>query len=274
MPSGTPSTRLLAAIRHLLRPLVRLLLANGIGYPALLELLKEAYVKEAEERFSIDGRPQTDSRISLLTGVHRKDVKRLRDEPAAKLPHESLTAQLFARWTGDQHYLDDSGHPKPLARLGSQGGDLSFEALVQSVSKDIRPRVILDEWQRLSRVMIDDGDRVHLQVTQFLPNASHDDKVFFAGQNLHDHIAAVAHNVSGALPPFMERCVFYDGLTVADVAALKALAETEGMSLLQLLSRQAMALKAERAGKPEQAQRINCGIYFYHEADEVADERA
>ncbi|MBB5019649.1 hypothetical protein HNQ59_002957 [Chitinivorax tropicus] len=269
---GAPSSRLLIAVRHLLRPLVRLLLGNGVTYPALLELLKEAYVKEAET-LSIDGKPPTDSRISLLTGVHRKDVRRLRDEPTAKLAYESLTAQLFARWISTPDYLDEAGNPLPLARLASHGGGQSFEALVQSVSKDIRPRVVLDEWLRLQRVAVDAEDRVHLKVKEFLPNASQDDKVFFAGQNLHDHIAAVAHNVSGALPPFLERCVFYDGLTTTEVAALKTLAESEGMSVLQLLSRQAMAMKADRTQPPAAPMRINCGIYFYCEPEqEVTDE--
>ena len=69
------------ALNAILRPLVRHLIGRGWTYPALNALLKEAYVAEAE---SYDDTPEevTHSRISLLTGIHRKDIKRLREDAA------------------------------------------------------------------------------------------------------------------------------------------------------------------------------------------------
>ena len=106
---------IVAAVRALLRPLVRLLIAKGIGLPALMELLKEAYVDVAVAEFPVGEKKQTDSRISLLTGIHRLDVKHLRSEivsgndgPPMSV---SLGAQIVARaWTDPaykQRLLDD-----------------------------------------------------------------------------------------------------------------------------------------------------------------------
>ena len=75
---GGPSPALVRALRQVLRPLVRLMLAQGITYPYLLELLKGLFVEVADKEFRLDARPPTDSRISLVSGVHRKDVSRLR----------------------------------------------------------------------------------------------------------------------------------------------------------------------------------------------------
>ena len=64
-------------LRKMLRPLVRLMLSQGINYTMILEDLKCVFVSVVEEEFKIDGKQQTDSRITLLTGVHRKDVQRI-----------------------------------------------------------------------------------------------------------------------------------------------------------------------------------------------------
>ena len=61
---------LFAAILKLLRPLVRMFLHFNITYPVLSQLLKAIYVEVAERDFPIFGKPQSDSRITLLTGIH------------------------------------------------------------------------------------------------------------------------------------------------------------------------------------------------------------
>ena len=105
--SGGPPPALLRALHRLLRPLVRILLEHRIAYPALTSLLKSIYVREAEDGFTIPGKPQTISRLSLLTGIHRKDVKRLREQESddGDVPvHVSLGAQLVLRWTAEAEY--------------------------------------------------------------------------------------------------------------------------------------------------------------------------
>ena len=76
------------------------MLARGITYTYLADLLKGVFVEVADREFCIEGKAQTDSRISLLTGVHRKDVRRLRELEANSAeeipPVVSLGAQLVA----------------------------------------------------------------------------------------------------------------------------------------------------------------------------------
>ena len=182
---GTPASSLVAALTRLLRPLVKLLLNHGITYPFLADLLKSVYVEVADKEFPVEGKKQTDSRVSLLTGMHRKDVKRLlhvekrKDSVPAAV---SLGAQLVARWTGLAEYLDEQGRPRPLPRLASDGGPLSFEGLVESVSKDMRSRVVLDEWLRLGVARIDEEDRVCLNVEAFIPERGFDEKAYYFGR--------------------------------------------------------------------------------------------
>lgn len=272
MESEPPSTlnplqaKVLAAARHILRPLIRLLLAHGVNYTMLIEELKKLYIRVAEEDFPLEKRAQSDSRITLLTGVHRKDVKRLREAAAAEEPvvkARSIGAQLIARWLGDPLYHDEHGNPLPLARSAADGGELSFEALMQSVSKDIRPRPVLDEWVRQGVATIDEEGRVHLNMEAFVPEQGVEEKLFFLRQNVRDHLATAVDNLAGEQPTRLERCVYYDGLTAEEVEELHSYASEQGMKILKAINKRAMQMQAE----PEETRgaadrRMNFGVYF------------
>jgi uncharacterized protein DUF6502 len=263
---GEPPSSLVSALRRILRPLIRLLLSEGVTYPYLAELLKSVYVDVANQDFKLDNKRQTDSRISLLTGVHRKDVRRL-GRPSADAvpvpPSISLGGQLVARWISQDPYRDSRRRPIALPRLASDGGARSFEALVESVSKDIRPRAVLDEWLRLGVAHIDERDRVCLNVEAFIPEKGLEEKAYYFGQNLHDHMAAAVHNLLGQLPPFMERSVYYDQLSRTSVAELAKLAEELGMRALQTVNQRAAALERRDAKGNEATMRMNFGIYYF-----------
>jgi hypothetical protein len=264
-----PPASLVSALRQLLRPLVRLLTAQGITYPMLAELLKQTYVEVAVHHFGLDAEPPTDSRVSLLTGVHRKEVKRLRQpvaEQAEPMPElVALGAQLAAAWTTRKDLRDRRGRPRALPRLASQGGARSFEGLVASISKDIRARSLLDEWLRLGVVEVDAQDRVRLRTAAFVPTRGFDEKAFYFGHNLHDHIAAAAHNMQGAGAAFLERSVHYEGLQAASVSKLAERAEAAGMAALQSVYRDAKQHEARDRKVEAAKQRLTFGIYFYSE---------
>jgi hypothetical protein len=267
-PPLAPRPSVVAAVRRLLRPIVRLLLSNGITFPYLGDLLKVAYVETAEREFRLGMRALTDSRITLLTGVHRKDVRRLRRETLPDtVPRSALTlgTKIVARWLGDPMYVDPWGGPRPLPRTAHKGGTTSFAALVEKVSTNVRPRSVLDELMRLGVVEIDTEDRVHLVARGFVPGKEFDAKAFYFGEALHDHLAAAADNLDGRKVPWLERSVYYDELTPAAVAALTEKAERMSMQVLQELNRDGMALEASDLPSPDQRMRMRMGVYFYSE---------
>ncbi|OIR04641.1 hypothetical protein GALL_133110 [mine drainage metagenome] len=266
--SENPVTqRMLTALQRVLKPLIRLSLAQGINFQMLVETLKTVLVQVAEDEFKLQQRSQTDSRISLLTGLHRKDVHRLRDQPDALLSQPQLVtlgSQLVGLWISDADFIDANGSPKALPRLASVGGDISFDRLVSRVSKDIRARPVLDEWLRVGVVHIDENDYVHLNTEAFVPSADFEGKLFFFQQNLHDHAAATAHNLMNQTPPMFERCVYYDGLTAASINELKALAEEQGMIALKTVNARAIELQVASQLPAEADQRFTFALYFYH----------
>lgn len=273
------SFHLLATTQRTLWPLVKLLLHRGISYPLLAEALKSVFIGVAEAEFPLTGKAETDSRISLLTGIHRRDVKRLRVDrrkqrelaldpaPAqSRLPvatETSLSARVIAIWTGLPSYMDENGGPLPLPRLARKGGEHSFESLVQSLSKDTRPRALLDEWLRRGVVSIDEQDRVCLNLEMLGRARDLDQRAFYLGQNIHDHVAAIADDLTGEQPAFLERCVAHSRLSEESVAELAELARQESLHTLQVVHRRALELEARDAGNPKARARINLGVYFY-----------
>lgn len=263
------------ALRRVLRPLVHLMLSRNLSYPYVIELLKELFVEVAEKDFQINDKRQTDSRITLLTGVHRKDVKRLRLEQAKAgelVPENiSLGAQLIAAWSANPQFTDADGHIKPLPRFYQEGGVNSFEALVKSVSKDIHPRAVLDEWLRLGVATLDEQNNVHLTTDAFVPEDGFAEKIFYFAQNLHDHVAATSSNVLGQKAPFLERSVYYDGLSTEAVAELSKIAEKQGMHALRAVNSRASERLIADVDLKQPVRRMTFGIYFYHEPHDVAD---
>jgi hypothetical protein len=264
----TPPRSLTAAVKRLLRPLVRLLMHYSVQYPALTHLLKHTYVEVATE-MPVDGKIQTDSRISLLTGIHRLDVKRLRNEIVSGSEGPpisvSLGAQIVARWIAHPEYLDNKGRPLPLHRLASAGGLMSFESLVRSVSKDIRPRVVLDEWLRLGVAQVDNLDRVVLLTDAFVPSHGLDEKLFYLGKNVHDHLDACAHNLTKPdEPPLLERSVYYDRLSKDSTLILSAYARQLSSQVMQAFSQKAMELQERDHQDANARHRVTYGQYFYH----------
>ncbi len=262
-----PSAGLLAAVRMLLRPLVHLLLSRQVTFPILAGLLKQLYIEVASDEFAIAGKRLTDSRINLLTGIHRKDVRRLREQPDDLTPPSrpksvTLGAEIVARWTDLREFQDEQGRPRALPRK-AVAGETSFDDLVSSVSQDIRPRSVLDEWRRLGVVELDDRDRVVLNRDAFIPSRSFEEKAHSLGHTLHDHIAAGAHNLAEGEPAMLERSVYYSGLTDASVVELLELAEEQGMQALHAVNRKAMELQESDRDAPAAQHRMRLGVFAF-----------
>lgn len=268
---GEPSSALVKAITRLLRPLVRALMAQGLTFPYLSNLLKTVYVDVANKDFRVGESPPTVSRLSVLTGLQRKDVKRILAEPPpdqAPPPSVSIAARLISIWTGDARFTDESGKPKPLLRTSSSLDEESFETLMRTISSDVRPKVILEEWTRLGVVTVSDKGVIALNEDAFVPSQGFDEKAYYLGRNVADHMAASVHNLMGGGDPMLERAVYYDRLTPDSIAHLRERSEYWGMKALLELNKEALQRADEDEGKANATERMSAGFYYFEGPDE------
>lgn len=254
------------SLRRILQPLVRALIAQGVTAPAVYRIVKQTYVDVAAQEL---GEAATDSRINIMTGVHRRDVKEFRNRDADEddgLGHKvSILALVVGRWMSDKAYAGPDG-PASLPRSDDAGP--SFETLVQSVSRDIRPRTVLDELLRQGVVRIDD-DIVSLELLGLVGPADTEQKLHFFAHNLGDHMQAAVDNLLSENPLHLERAVFYNHLEKDSVAAIEEDARRIGIDALSQINSKAASHQTEDKHHPSAIHRFRFGVFFYKEEEDV-----
>ncbi|MHB8409169.1 MAG: DUF6502 family protein [Acidiferrobacterales bacterium] len=262
-----------AAIRAILAPLVRYLIGRGVTYPALSDALKEVYIGAAEQHDGADPGTVSDSRMSLLTGIHRKDVKRLRTQaragtkPHVLRPGANLAARAVAAWVSLPRFLDRDGRPRALLRRAANSR-VSFETLVRAIKADVRPSVVLEELVRVGVATVE-GDTVRLLKTAYV-SALPEDKLAFLGANVGDHLSSALHNISGQGEAFLERAVYYEVIAREDLAAVRPALTQLSEAFLREANQRVMPLnEAARAAPGPECRRMRLGIYYYEEASRV-----
>lgn len=265
---STRSTLVLDSVLAVIKPLVRLMLRHGVAYPAFAAALKRVFLEAAREELQGRAMAQTDSAVSLLSGVHRRDVRTLSRpvEPGDGVRQASvgLAAQVVARWLSDAAYLDAQDHPLPLARAGE---GVSFEQLVAGISSDVRPRAVLDELLRLGVVQEDDGGAlVRLAAEGFTPRHGFEELSWQLRENLHDHLAAASLNLDEDRN-FLEQSVYVDQITEASAKRLHRVAAQAWRQAFKTVMREAQARFDEdkkHADPAQRTERARFGAYFFH----------
>ncbi|HEY7528298.1 MAG TPA: DUF6502 family protein, partial [Candidatus Deferrimicrobiaceae bacterium] len=197
-----------AAIITLLRPLVKILLRNGIPFGAFADFAKRVYVETAAKEFAIPGRKPSNSRVSILTGLSRKEVLRVKRLPPpddlGAAERYSRAARVLSGWLRDRRFADAYGDP---AVLRLEGKGASFTELVKSYSGDEPARAVLDELVRVGAVERIDGGRVRLVERAYIPKGGEVDKIGILGADVADLVSTIDHNIGRGNPPFFQRKV-------------------------------------------------------------------
>lgn len=278
--AAVPQSRADVVLRvalSVMAPLARMLIANGVTYNRFAQALKQVFLDVARDELTRGSRKITDSALSLLSGVHRKDVRafgnsgELRPGPNRAL---SIASLVFTRWSNDPAWADAAGTPLELplrtreGALVPQGGAArvaTFEGLTQSVSKDFHARSVLDELLRLKLVTFDD-DVVRLRADAYAPSPEFAELLHETGANLRSHVSASAANLrsvaSGMRPSFLEQAVEVHGLTPAAAAELDALARQLWKQAVRRLQDAAAEHVAARQGA-DGASALRVGMYLH-----------
>jgi hypothetical protein len=262
---SSTSQIVLTHVLRLMRPVVRLLLRNGVTYTTFAAALKQVFVDVARLELAEQRMPQTDSAVTLLSGVHRRDVRQLTREAADSplRPKEplSLAAQVVARWMNEPGFVDRSGAPRTLPRGPEPGG---FDELVAGVSRDVRPKAMLDELVRLGVVDLDDSG-VTLHGHGFAPRQGLVELITITQQNLHDHLAAAVSNLGGR-QGFLEQAVFVDEITALSAERLHEVSVEAWKQAFKTVMAEAQTRfddDAQRAAPADRNHRARFGVYFY-----------
>lgn len=274
------------AVSRVLRALFRVLLRHSMSYAAFEEQARRIYVEVVMKDFSISGKKPSISRASILSGLTRKEVRRLLslnapaastdeadDEPPAQQEDEPTPAQgerynraarVLTGWVRDPDFHDTSGEPGALTIDGERG----FAALVRRYSGDMPARAVLDELLRVGAVRWQDRVRVVLQTRAYVPARSAPDKIEILGVDVAGLISTIDHNIQhGDVDPRFQRKVMYQSVADKQLPAFRRLSAQQSQALLERLDGwlQSHDSDPSTAASNEPRSRVALGIYYFEE---------
>lgn len=163
--------QLLYSFRRVLRPLIRILIRSGVRYDEFLELVKGVYVESAVRDGLGEKSKPTRAKISVSTGVPRRDVDRFIDNdgalPTAPRTLTKTLAEILNVWHTDPQFVGPYGIPLELEVRGQRGR--SFSDLVRHVDKSASETEALDELIRLRTVVWSGDKHVRTVSRAFIP---------------------------------------------------------------------------------------------------------
>lgn len=250
------------AVVQLLRPLVRVLLRHGLAYDEFAELARRTYVDVAERDFALNGRKQTASRISVITGLNRKEVARLQAMNAQGEPGSAELARTMNRAArvvvGWMH--DHTRHDGLAEVLDAE----QFAALVRRHSGDMPARAVLDELRHSGAVSMDDDGRLRLGKDGYGPKATDARKISLLGQHAAELLGAIEHNLS--YPPeqaWLQQRVFADHITADRIDSVRGQLRETGLQALADARNLLIEQSADDAPPQAGARRVSIGVYYF-----------
>lgn len=263
------------AVTRMLAPLVRVLLRHGVSHAEFASWAKQSYVEEAHRHFGIGGKNPTVSRLAIVTGINRKEVKRILDLPADVVPavaKHNRAIRVVTGWLQDSEYNNKNGEPLAL-KYGD--ADCDFNQLVKRYGGDVPARAVLDELLRVGTVS-EEANSISLVTKGYVPHESEEAMLDLFATSARDLLTTLDHNVSGEGKSRLQMSVAYDDVGSEGVEAFRKLSSKKALALLQDLD--STLAKHDRTKNPSAGGsgrfRTGIGVYLIEEAveDEQSDE--
>jgi len=261
-----PERPVLTACRRWLRPVAKWLLRSGVTWKEFAELSRSVFVVTASEEFGIRGRPTNVSRVALLTGLSRRDVRRVQGEatsspsPAAE---ESLNhaSRVLTGWHLDSDFLAPDGRPRVLP---ADGPSASFAQLLRRYAGDIPSTALVKELVKSGSVERQEDGSYRALRRYYMPRAMDGRAVERSGSVLADLATTIEHNLSREPdePSRFEGRAQNRRIDPRHLPAFRAFVEREAQSMLERVDDW---LSTHEAPTGEAGLRLGIGVYAIHD---------
>lgn len=255
------------AMIRMLNPIVQLLLRYEVSHSEFSELSRKTYVDVAFKHYSLPGRKKSNSRVSVITGLSRKEIVRLKDIDIEHIPQTkgplNRATRVIGGWLSNENFLDKNGEPKQLPLRGEEN---SFDDLAIQYSGGITSRAILDELIRVGAVEKLDNDYVKLKHLGYLPQEDDEQMIELLSTHMSDLFSTLLHNITHrGNPARFQRQVVFKDIPESLLEEFQQLHQEKSMALLLELNRwlkqNIRARQSEENNGP--VVRAGVGIYYF-----------
>ena len=188
--------QLMDASRNALKPLFRIFLRSGISYKDFTEVAKSLFVEISTDEYGLRGRKTNISRVAIMTGLTRKEVKKIRDDGWEKMRVDKISNKLSPAsavlhfWHTDSDYQDKKGSPIPLAY---QNGDPSFLTLAKKYGGDVPSGALFKELIRADAIEAD-GEKFYPVKRHFIAVEVDDILIWALRNSIRHKLGTVEYN--------------------------------------------------------------------------------
>lgn len=256
-------------VYKLLYPIVKILLRKGISFGEFNQTVKLVFTDVAEQILTESEGKASSSRISIITGLTRKDVGFLRKQNKNQAPVAGQASQKYNRsvrvisgWIEDNEFCSDSGYPRTLPIHGETG---SFESLVNKYSGDMPVRAMLDELLRVGVVEKIESHHVSLLRHAYIPEGDEDEKLLILGEDVPLLITTIDHNLAANKNESrFQRKVCYNNLPEGCLADFKKMVDHDGQLLLEKFNEWLSRHDRDNASASDGSDRFKAGVGIYY----------
>jgi Family of unknown function (DUF6502) len=262
------------AVRMMLKPLVRLLISQGVSHGDFSEAAKDVYVEVGIRHFD-KARKVNQSKIAILTGLTRKEVKNVIDRAiSAHSPNKNYSrpSRVLAGWHSDPKYIGPYGVPLEIPYESSGAEGPSFTELVRTYSGDMAPRPMLKELVRVGAVVELENGTYKAVRRDFEAEALSPELVERLGKVGHYFFSTAAANIEKkeqGSGNFDRRVYTEVGLSPESLGAFDTYIKKHGQEFLEELDNWFVSMEKSDKGKPDRRSTGLCMVhYIVNEEDE------
>ena len=268
--------RVLQAFLLVMRPIVRILLRYGIGYREFAEVVKTSFVEIASSDFGLRGRPTNVSRVAVMTGLTRKEIKRIRDKIASGDSSISVKttplSDVLHHWHAQSEFTDADGNPK---KLPFKGRGATFSNLVKRYGGDVTPGSMRTEMERVGAIKEDDRGNLKLIRRSFVSDVSHENVVTMLVHGVYPLLSNISHNTD---PNRLEkdwgyRIAHTQRLPTPDSGQLRRIASDRISSFAETIDDIFIAYEAvsDKHNLEDSNNVIAVGVFYFEERDKEVE---
>jgi len=161
-------------LSRVFRKVVRLVIGT-VSLPALVDILKNLYVEEAQKKLAREGSKPTKSAIALMTGLDTRVVSALMEQEEGDLQTLNVNPEhaLIDMWSSDVFFRDpQTGKPASLPIVGK---GRTFQTLVlRAIGRNVTVKTVIGRLlaSRNVRVVQEDVEKVELLSMIYSPISS------------------------------------------------------------------------------------------------------
>lgn len=270
--------QILGAFLIALRPIAKILLRFGIGFREFAELAKTAFVDVATSEYGLRGRPTNISRVAVMTGLTRKEVRRIREKieqgDQSVVVKSTPLSEILHRWHAEEEFLDSSGRPNRLPFTGEVG---SFSQLVKRFGGDIPPGAMRTELVRVGAVRESEDGFLEVLNRTIHPKGAHDKLIAALVHGIYPLAATVAHNVDPDKggEGWAQMSAYSQSIRKSDLPRLRRISFDRLSEVAESFDDLFMAYETLHEANADEADSntVAVGVYYFEEQDSSMREK-